>query len=47
MSLHPDPDQSVPDDTAAVAHGLGVRVVRPPRNTGSKAGAHVAFPLGM
>lgn len=32
-------DDCSTDDTAAVAQSLGVRVVRPPRNTGSKAGA--------
>jgi biofilm PGA synthesis N-glycosyltransferase PgaC len=32
-------DDCSTDDTAAVAEGLGVRVIRPPRNTGSKAGA--------
>lgn len=32
-------DDCSTDDTAAVATALGVRVLRPPRNTGSKAGA--------
>jgi cellulose synthase/poly-beta-1,6-N-acetylglucosamine synthase-like glycosyltransferase len=32
-------DDCSTDDTAAVAQSLGVRVIRPPRNTGSKAGA--------
>jgi poly-beta-1,6-N-acetyl-D-glucosamine synthase len=32
-------DDCSTDDTAAVARALGVRVVHPPRNTGSKAGA--------
>src|SRR5688572_12914999 len=32
-------DDCSTDETAAVAQALGVRVMRPPRNTGSKAGA--------
>jgi len=32
-------DDCSTDDTAAAAQALGVRVMRPPRNTGSKAGA--------
>ena len=32
-------DDCSTDETAAVAESLGARVVRPPRNTGSKAGA--------
>ena len=32
-------DDCSTDDTAAVAGALGVRVLRPPKNTGSKAGA--------
>lgn len=32
-------DDCSTDDTARVAESLGVKVVRPPRNTGSKAGA--------
>jgi cellulose synthase/poly-beta-1,6-N-acetylglucosamine synthase-like glycosyltransferase len=32
-------DDCSTDETAAVARALGARVVRPPRNTGSKAGA--------
>lgn len=32
-------DDCSTDDTAEVAQSLGVRVLRPPRNTGSKAGA--------
>ena len=32
-------DDCSTDDTAAVARSLGVRVIRPPANTGSKAGA--------
>ncbi|MGH7694264.1 MAG: glycosyltransferase family 2 protein, partial [Gemmatimonadaceae bacterium] len=32
-------DDCSTDDTASVAASLGARVVRPPRNTGSKAGA--------
>jgi cellulose synthase/poly-beta-1,6-N-acetylglucosamine synthase-like glycosyltransferase len=32
-------DDASSDDTGAIAASLGVRVVRPPRNTGSKAGA--------
>ena len=32
-------DDCSTDDTAAVARSLGVRVIRPPTNTGSKAGA--------
>jgi cellulose synthase/poly-beta-1,6-N-acetylglucosamine synthase-like glycosyltransferase len=32
-------DDCSTDDTAEVAQALGVRVMRPPRNTGSKAGA--------
>lgn len=32
-------DDASTDDTAAVAAALGVRVLRPPQNTGSKAGA--------
>jgi biofilm PGA synthesis N-glycosyltransferase PgaC len=32
-------DDCSTDDTAAVARACGVRVLRPPRNTGSKAGA--------
>lgn len=46
-------DDCSTDDTAQVAERLGVEVVRPPRNTGSKAGAqtfalrHVTTPLVM
>jgi biofilm PGA synthesis N-glycosyltransferase PgaC len=32
-------DDCSSDDTGNVAHALGVTVIRPPRNTGSKAGA--------
>ena len=38
-------DDCSTDGTAGVARALGVRVVRPPRNTGSKAGAQT-FALG-
>jgi biofilm PGA synthesis N-glycosyltransferase PgaC len=46
-------DDCSTDDTATVARALGVRVLRPPHNTGSKAGAqnfalrHVETPLTM
>ena len=39
-------DDCSTDDTAAVARALGVTVVRPPANTGSKAGAQ-NFGLGL
>ena len=39
-------DDCSTDDTAAVAERLGVTVIRPPRNTGSKAGAQT-FALGQ
>jgi len=39
-------DDCSTDDTADVAERLGARVVRPPRNTGSKAGAQT-FALAM
>ncbi len=39
-------DDCSTDDTASIARALGVRVMHPPRNTGSKAGAqNFALPL--
>jgi poly-beta-1,6-N-acetyl-D-glucosamine synthase len=39
-------DDCSTDETSSVAKALGARVVRPPRNTGSKAGAQT-FALGL